>query len=286
MRNWPPILFVAVIVVLTSTGCERPAQPANDTAFAATKETAATPSVEPANEEIDPIKELNDRLESMGAKVVAESAEGGSESGAKDYDSLAAEVSELRAEVKRLQETIDLTISYVVGDLHEENRRLREEVARVYGADPEGSEVERDIVYLNPDGMAAPEVLAPDDSAVTDSVDFGDKGYAVIKEWGRAPDEVAALGKNVPSLKGMICVVPAKLEDAQLSEIGRALRAEFEAYDNIVIEVFDNEIAARAYAEKNLRSTQYNVLSIQKDGASGRDHILLNRNGVSINVPT
>jgi hypothetical protein len=273
-------------VVVTSTGCERPAQPANDTAFAAAKQPAAALSIEPANEKTDPIKELNDRLESMGAKVVAEPAEGGSESGAKDYESLAAEVSELRAEVKRLQETIDLTISYVVGDLHEENRRLREEVARVYGAGPEGSEAERDIVYLNPESTGTLGEADLDVSMEIDSADFGEKGYTVIKEWGRAPDEVAALGKNVPSLKGMICVVPAKLEDAQLSEIGRALRAEFEAYDNIVIEVFDNEIAAQAYAEKNLRSTQYNVLSIQKDGATGRDHILLHRNGVSINVPT
>lgn len=292
--RWLPVV---ILVTAMLPGCEKPLQPVNDTAYAATKETPSAPS-EPAasaptthpdatsSTPADSIETLNDKLESLGARVVAEPPPNGEGDAPHDYASLAAEVSELRAEVKRLQETIDLTISYVVGDLQEENRRLREEIARVYGAGSEGAGENPDIVYLNPEAMPVVPESTPESDAAEPSVPaMGDGGYAVVKEWGRAPEEVAALGKNIPSLKGMICLVPPALNDADLSAIGRAIRAEFDAYDNIVIEVFDDETAAKTYAESNTRSTQHNVLSIQKDGASGRDHILLNRNGVSIAVP-
>ncbi|MCL4691971.1 MAG: hypothetical protein KJ060_05595 [Candidatus Hydrogenedentes bacterium] len=283
MRNLMVYLFVAAAMALILPGCGQSVQPAGEVALAATKE-APQPAPDVATPEAaDPIESLNDKLESLGAKVVADQADDTEESG-QDYESLAAEVSELRAEVKRLQETIDLTISYVVGDLQEENRRLREEIARVYSATPGAADGNNDIVYLRPDSMTAPDPAA-DDAAPQPPVDYGDKGYAIVKEWGRSPEEVSALGKGIPSLKGMIGVVPANLSDEELSEIGRAIHAEFDAYDNMVIEVFDNETAAKAYAETNVRSAQHNVLSIQKDGASGRDHILLNRNGVSIAVP-
>lgn len=283
MRNLMAYLFVAAAMALMLPGCGQPVQPSGEVALAATKDEPA-PAADPATQEAaDPIESLNDKLESLGAKVVAEPTDDTAET-SQDYESLAAEVSELRAEVKRLQETIDLTISYVVGDLQEENRRLREEIARVYSATPGAADESGDIVYLSPDSMTVPET-AVDNSEASAPVDFGDKGYAVIKEWGRSPEEVSTLGKGIPSLKGMICVAPANLDDAALTEIGRAIRTEFDAYDNMVIEVFDDETAAKAYAETNVRSTQHNVLSIQKDGASGRDHILLNRNGVSVAVP-
>jgi hypothetical protein len=221
----------------------------------------------------------------MGAKVVAEPAAHTSKADAPDYDALKTEIAELRAEVKRLQETVDLTVAYVVGDLHEENRRLREEVARAYSTTPEAPGTARDELQSKLSELGIPPSALPSDSPAVDMLDYGDKGYLVVKEWGRSPEDVASLGANVPSLKGLICAVPQKLSDADYSELGRRIRQEFDAYDNIVIDVFTGESAAQAYAEKNIRSTAYNVLSIQKDGKSGTDHILLHRNGVTVDVP-
>ncbi len=179
-----------------------------------------------------------------------------------------------------------------MGDLQEENRRLREEVARAYGVTPESSEDGRDVVVLGSGeagGMQdTPDMQdgnTPEPGPGVEDADYGEQGYISVKEWGRSPEEVASLGANVPSLKGMICAVPHRMDDAELSDLGRQLRDKFDNYDNIVIEVFNDEAAARAYADRNVRSTVTNVLSIQKDGETGKDYILLHRNGVSIDVP-
>lgn len=285
--------LVWVSVGLACMGCERQVLPPADqtAALAATEDTTHTAPVPLADSRAaetatpDPIRELNSKLESMGAKVVAEPAAPATGAGSADYDALKAELAELRAEVKRLQETVDLTVAYVVGDLHEENRRLREEVARAYASPPEAPGTAREELQSKLAELGIPQSALPGDSPAADMHDYGENGYLVVKEWGRSPEDVASLGANVPSLKGLICAVPKNLSDADYSELGRRIRQEFEAYDNIVIDVFTDETAARAFAEKNLRSTEYNVLSIQKDGNSGTDHILLHRNGVTVDVP-
>ena len=275
-----------LILGLAVMGCEPAATPPlSDAALAATEEPATPAPPQLPEKTPDPIQELNTKLESMGAKVVAAPPDEKAASDAANYESLAQELAELRAEVKRLQETVDLTVSYVVGDLQEENRRLREEMARAYGAPSESSDGEHVAIHASSELLIAPEVAGADPAAGTAAAEYGEAGYLVVKEWGRSPEEVKSLGAQVPSLKGMICVAPPNLTDAEFSDLGRRIRDEFDAYDNIVIDVFTNEAAAQTYAERNIRSTVHNVLSIQKDGASGSDHILLNRNGVSVDVP-
>jgi len=219
----------------------------------------------------------------MGAKVVAEPSGEADGPDGKSYESLARELAELRAEVKRLQETVDLTVSYVVGDLQEENRRLRQEVAHAYGAGPDRSEDQTNASQPLPADPKAPVDIESGIPGATGPLEGSE--YLVVKEWGRPPEEVESLGTQVPSLKGMICVAAANMTDAEYSDLGRQIREEFDVYDNIVVEVFTNEGAAKAFAENNKRSATYNVLTIQKDGASGSDYILLHRNGVSVDVP-
>lgn len=289
-------IVLAVVAGLAMLGCERPAGVASsDAALAATKDPAPPPAQPEPQKAEDPIKNLNNKLESMGAQVVEKPKDNPGETKVRDLETLSREMDQLQADVKRLQDTVDLTISYVVGDLQEENRRLREEVARVYGVTPESSEDGRDVVVLGSgeaegtqdiqDAQDERDGNTPVPGPGVEDADYGEQGYISVKEWGRSPEEVASLGAKVPSLKGMICAVPHRMDDAELSDLGRRLREKFDNYDNIVIEVFNDEAAARAYADRNVRSTAANVLSIQKDGETGKDFILLHRNGVSIDVP-
>ena len=206
------------------------------------------------------------------------------ESDASRYEELSREIADLRAEVKRLQDTVDLTVSYVVGDLQEENRRLREEIARAYTTpSPDGGPVPADPATQN--AQLPPEAVEALAAMAGEQVNYGEKEYLTIKEWGRTPEEVKDLPGEVPSLRGMICAIAPGLSDADISDLGRRIRAECDVYENVMIEVFDNEAAARAYADQNIRSTSHNVLSIQKDGASQQDTILLHRHGAAIEVP-
>ncbi|MCC6487498.1 MAG: hypothetical protein IT364_08350 [Candidatus Hydrogenedentes bacterium] len=285
---------IAVLCCAVLIGCEPP-----DTAqrveaeleaqlFA--QEMYAAPELAAQAISESPIDELNASLENLRAKVTAEAppAEESTDTPQSEdsrYDELKRELDELRVEVKRLQDTVDLTVSYVVGDLQEENRRLREEIARAYTAQPSGVEQAPPPDPGAQDAQLSLQAVEALAAMAGEQVNYGGKEYLTVKEWGRSPEEVKDLPDGVPSLRGLICAVAPGLNDAALSDLGRRIRAECDVYDNVMIEVFDNEAAARAYADQNIRSTTHNVLSIQKDGATGQDAILLHRHGVSIQVP-
>jgi len=61
----------------------------------------------------------------------------------------------------------------------------------------------------------------------------------------------------------------------KLEELARELRTKYDQYDNINIEVFDDEESARAFADRNARDSQHNVLSISRHKESGRDVITI-----------
>lgn len=253
------------------------------------QEVYTAPEPPPPAVSQSPIDELNASLENLRAKVTAEAPPAEESTDALQsedsrYEELKRELDELRAEVKRLQDTVDLTVSYVVGDLQEENRRLREEIARAYTVQPSGS----DQAPIDPgaqDAQLSPQAVEALAAMAGEQVNYGEKEYLAVKEWGRSPEEVKDLPDGVPSLRGLICAIAPGLSDADISDLGRRIRAECDVYDNVMIEVFDNEAAAHAYADQNIRSTSHNVLSIQKDGATNQDSILLHRHGVSIQVP-
>jgi hypothetical protein len=252
--------------------------------------TAPTPPPPPPPTTENPIDELNASLQNLRAKVnpeappAAEENTAQPESDASRYEELSREIADLRAEVKRLQDTVDLTVSYVVGDLQEENRRLREEIARAYTTpSPDGGPVPADPAAQNAQlPTDAVEALA---AMAGGQINYGGEEYPTGQGGGRTPRGGEGLPGGGPSFRGKICAIAPGLSDADISDLGRRIRAECDVYDNVMIEIFDNEAAARAYADQNIRSTSHNVMSIQKDGATRQDTILLHRHGASIEVP-
>ncbi len=183
-----------------------------------------------------------------------------------EVQQLRQEIADLHREVERLQETVDAALAYLVGELGDENRRLKKDLAT------------REDLEQGPADEAAPmpEPAAPV-SAPEPTVDYGAAGYLSIKEWGRTPEQAKEIGPAVGSLRGMICAVPPGSTDDQLKAIGKKLRDECAGYDNINIEIFDDEAAARDYAERNVRSNQHFVMNITRHKASGQDVVVLVR---------
>ena len=230
--------------------------------------TESTPAF-PANT----LDQLKSQLKEIASEriasqpVVTPQAEAAPELVAPDeVQQLRQEVEELHREVARPQETVDAALAYLVGQLGDENRRLKKDLAtREELEQGPGEEVEQ-----------VPAPAAPV-SAPVPTVDYGATGYLSIKEWGRTPEQANEIGPAVGSLRGMICAVSPGSTDEQLKAIGKKLRDECVGYDNINIEVFDDEAAARDYAERNVRSNQHFVMNITRHKASGQDVVVIVR---------
>ncbi len=130
-------------------------------------------------------------------------------------------------------------------------------------------------VLAQPPAELAPEPEEPE------PVEFS---WAIVEEWGRTPEAAAELGGGASSLKGMVCVVPPGSAPEDIAQLGRDLRTQFGHYSNINIEVFDDEDAAKAYAENHVANPAHRVLSISKHAASGRDVILRMHDGMTTEV--
>ena len=191
------------------------------------------------------------------------------------------QLTELRAEVSRLQQTLDLYMGSLLPGLQEENRVLRRELGRLQGTNaPDEPTIPR------PAGHYIEEILsregtAPEAQAPLPGPPSGAPVTAceVIAEWGRTPEEALLIDPEVPSLKGAIWVTPAGASEAELVALARRLRSECDGYDNVNIEVFDDLDTARAFKETNVAQPESRVLSISKHAGSGRDTILLFKDG-------
>jgi hypothetical protein len=203
------------------------------------------------------------------------------------------EVRALRVEVRRLQETLDRYLEVRAADLARENDVLRREVADLYSLLPEEElgvlrtpRPGRDIIEdaLAQVQQAPPVETAPDPGGKQPVAAHGG-AYTIVREWGRTPEEAAAFGAGVSSLKGMVCAVARGMQDADLAALGQTLRDEFEEYDNINIEVFDDVEAAQRYAGENIASPEHKVLTVTKHLSSGLDTIIVFRGGATMPVP-
>ncbi len=187
-----------------------------------------------------------------------------------------AELAELRETVSDLQVSLDLFMETVAKDLRVENERLRKAVRLRY---------ERDT-GLPPVPMPNRELIDSivNDRAITEAarkaeaMESGDFNYTVVREWGRTPEDVAALAGKAASLKGMILAVPEWGADEDLLSLGRELRDGFGDFDNINIEVFDDLEAAHDFAKRGVADPEHRVLNVSRYRDSGRDVILLIRN--------
>ena len=161
-----------------------------------------------------------------------------------------------------------------------------------------------DAMRLHLDAMGAP-AAPPVTPAVmpTDSVEapgerprtitFGPKGpespadveappLNIVSEWGRTLETAAELDKN--SLKGMACFVPAGTQRPALERLGRDLRDQYGDYDNISIDVFDDEEAARLYARSPAANAAHRVLKIAKFKETGQDVVVVYHEGRALPV--
>lgn len=217
---------------------------------------------------------------------------------AADYTALLDEMKALRQEFRQLQETLDLLVGQMMADVQNENLQLRHEVRRladVNGAGPYvpgGSSQLLEQVLTQPlpplpeadaEGEAEGEPAAPLKPAEP-AVPAGPFEFDVLQEWGRSPEAAKTLGDSVPTLKGIVGIVPRGSARADLENLGRELRQKYDEYDNINIEVFDNEEAARLFAERQLTNSDSRVLSVSKERKSGRDVILYMNNGTTFEV--
>lgn len=229
-------------------------------------------------------------------------------------ETLRQEMQALRDEMRLLQATLDLMVNQMMADLRMENEFLRKELLRMgelqagYGMpDPTliprpGIDIVREVLesqqLMNPqeempfelegEFPVVPELDAPAEEAPMEyEEEEGEPEpfvFTPIKEWGRTPEMVEELGDDATSLKGMVGMVPPRSRRADIEQLGRDLRSQFDAYDNINIEVFDDEKAAQDYAEDQTGDENHRVLSISKHAASGRDVILFLKKGEAAEV--
>ena len=197
--------------------------------------------------------------------------------------SVQEELASIREELAQLRETLDLLVNKMMADLEAENAQLRSELSRM---------VERETALgvadapgiPRPGGALVEQVLAepqPEPAPEPASDNEGAFGYQIVEEWGRSPEIATQLGGNASSLKGMVLVVPPNSARDDIETLGRDLHLEYAAYDNLNIEVFDNEDAARAYAERHVTNPAHRVLSISRHQQTGRDVILYLQGGTT-----
>ncbi|NUM54585.1 MAG: hypothetical protein HUU46_13145 [Candidatus Hydrogenedentes bacterium] len=258
--------------------------PAISTVTASAGDTPPTaPSAAPGNTSVDPLDQLKSQLNEIASERVESApidvpvpdvsdAPPPQDQHEDDVQELRIEVQDLRRDVARLQETVDAALAYLVGELGDENRRLKKDLATQ-------AELDRGI-----DDAAAPPVPEIPAAIPAPAVDYGERGYLAVKEWGRTPDQAKELEGNVTSLRGMICAVRPGATDEELKTVGKRLRDECAGFDNINIEVFDDEAAARDYAERNVRSSAHFVMRITRHKASAQDVTVLVRDNGSREV--
>ena len=244
---------------------------------------------------------------------------GGSDT--REVKALRREVVLLREQVDLLQDTLgrvedslDFYQQNLLAELRAENQLLRDTLRRRYAAeDGAGAIIPRpgdDVLarLLQETGRmpgppraegsgppASPAMGAP--STAPDAAVPGAPPAApapppppavpeVIAEWGRTPAQVAALGAGATSLKGSVLLVPRGVRREDLAALGRELRQQYDGYDNINIEVFDQrEAAERVAAGEAAGANEHRVLSVSRHRASGRDVILLVDGEQTVEVP-
>lgn len=245
------------------------------------------------------------------------------ETGPATLEDVLAEMRRLRAEVLRLQQTVDIYSGGLLATVQEENRKLREQLRGAYQTGAvsvppvpapdrallqevlqEAGGAGADAGAISPEGVAAaggvvpgavpvvttqpvaasPEPLAATDAPAEEKPKKAEKPYEVVSEWGRSPEEAKSMQPAKASLKGLIGWVKPGTDDEALTALGRKLRKELDAYDNLNIEIFDSEKAAHEF-KGGREGGEHRVLSISKYRDSSRDVILLIRGEIVQEIP-
>ena len=242
----------------------------------------AEPSAAPAAELPAPAAPVPDATEDELANTPARPVE---------LQDVMEEVAELRAQVLRMQQTLDTWMETSLADLKAENEALRRELRELYknggGAAPPvpapDGDLLRDVMTQPESEGPEAEAAPPPDPEVVNAVAAG--GYFSVAEWGSSPEDAAKTDPPRASLKGLIAVVLEGTPEEELGALGRRLRNECNAYDNINIEIFDDRAAAESFKSGQPVDSAHRVLSVSRHKASGRDVILLLEGESAVAVP-
>ncbi len=192
------------------------------------------------------------------------------------------ELASIRQEMAALRATMDEYLGGVIASMQQENAALRRDLEHAQRGSPQPATAPLFPAVPRPEGEHAPFPTLP---APVSPEPAGPPSYEVVKEWGRTPEVAATLGPGITALKGMVIVIPPGTPSAAIEELGRTLRDQFDAYDNINIEVFDDADAAARYMEHPTPRPPHNVLSVSREAETGRDTILITENGITMDVP-
>lgn len=203
---------------------------------------------------------------------------------------LVAEIKRLNEKFDQLQETVNLVVTQMMSDVEDENEQLRAEIQRLQARDQAG--LLSSAFVPRPAGELL-NSLAEEARGMTDEELEANAAppeppaqftFNIISEWGRDPDAVAQLGGNAPTLKGVVGMVPRGSTREEIEQLGRDLRAQYDNYDNINIEIFDDPVAAQAFADSQTLDPERRVLSISKYAATNRDSMTYYENGESMDL--
>lgn len=234
-------------------------------------ELAAQAPATPAKPPLDVLDSEIDRLASPGA--------GG---GSKADAALQQQIDELHEKMQRMEEQLTQKTD-AIEQLEDENEKLRQALRLRFGGSGDG---------LPPVPIPNRELI---ESILREPAPFAERKetakpgvpaeeYTVVSEWGRSPQVAASLPGDVASLIGLALAVPRGMSEQALTQLGRDLRANYKAYDNINIEVFDDVAAARVFANEGKTDPAHRVMSISKFKHSGRDTLVLYRDGRTVTV--
>lgn len=216
-----------------------------------------------------PLDLLEHALDSLDGKPATHEAVSNEE--------LQRQLDDLREVVGDLQRVIDEKL-VAIQQLEDENESLRQALRLRFGSGGGGlppvpipnRELIESVLKESPPVAERKEVIGPASSP---------EAFTVISEWGRSPEVASSLPGEVSSLIGMTIAVEPGTNPESLYQLGEELRENYAHYDNINIEVFDDVAAARRFAEKGEVDEKRRVMSVSRFKHSGRDNILVFRNG-------
>lgn len=189
------------------------------------------------------------------------------------------EINRLREEIRLLRDLLEQGVVGRIISLENEVRMLRgalqQQQIAAYGngtivpqpgdgTSPMPQPGNQPAALPKPQPMAEPEPPLPTEAF----------RFTIVDEWGRSPEVAADLGGNASTLIGMAGLIPARSAREDVIALARELRADYEAYDNINIEIFDSERAAQDFAADQSVDPVHHVASISRHKGSGRDLIL------------
>ncbi len=238
-------------------------------------ESVAQKKKEKAPVEKPPLEVLDSEINKLGDPATSPAS-------AQDKE-LQTQIDDLREQMQRMEEQLTQKTD-AIEQLEDENEKLRQALRLRFGGKGDG---------LPPVPIPNREMI---ESILKEPAPFAERKetanpsspaeeYTVVSEWGRSPEVAKSLPGNVASLIGLALAVPPKMSEAALKQLGQDLRKNYKAYDNINIEVFDDVSAARRFADEGKSDAAHRVMSISKFKHSGRDSLVIYRDGRTVNVP-